>query len=296
MTTATDTTALLPDATRVRSVRLGVRNIERSLAWYDRWFGLGAHALDEQGILGLAPVGGTTVLELVEHAGADPFDARHTGLFHFALRVPERVDLAHWLAHAAQQGLALSGAADHVVSEAIYLTDPDGHGIEIYWDRPRASWEGHLDRMTTLPLDINGLFAELDSLSISSSSARVPPETVMGHVHLQVADLPSTITFLRDVVGFALVLRFGRQAAFFSVAGYHHHVGANTWASRGAGPAPASMVHLEQATFGVPDTDTLAALAARARTAGVATNEDDDVVRLVDPSGTPLVFRIDTSA
>lgn len=296
MTTPAETTALLPDATRVRSVRLGVRNVEQSLAWYDRWFGLGAHALDEQGLLGLAPVGGTTVLELVEHAGADPFDARHTGLFHFALRVPERVDLAHWLAHAAQQGLTLSGAADHVVSEAIYLTDPDGHGIEIYWDRPRRLWEGHLDRMTTLPLDINDLFAELDSLSISSSSARVPPETQMGHLHLQVADLPSTIAFFRDVVGFALVLRLGRQAAFFSAGGYHHHLGANTWASRGAGPAPASMVRLEQASFGVPGPDALAALAQRARAAGVATDAGDDTVRLVDPSGMPLVFRTDTSA
>ena len=223
----------LPDTTHLASVRVGVGDLERSLAWYDRWFGLVAHALDEHGVLGLAPVGGRVILELVERPGVQPFGGRHTGLYHFALRVPERVDLARWLAYAAQQQLPLVGAADHFVSEAIYLTDPDGHGIEIYWDRPRSTWEGQVRLMTTASLDINDLFSELETLAISSGSARVPPETVMGHVHLQVADIDSTVAFLRDVVGFEVMARLGRQAAFLATGGYHHDIGANTWSSRG---------------------------------------------------------------
>ena len=288
--------SLLPDATRVRSVRLGVRDIERSLAWYDRWFGLAAHALDEQGVLGLAPIGGEVVLELVERRGAEPFDGRHTGLFHFALRVPERADLARWLAHAAQQQLTLAGAADHFVSEAIYLTDPDGHGIEIYWDRPRRDWEGRVAEMTTAPLDINGLFGALETLAISSGTARVPPTTELGHVHLQVSDIAATIPFFRDVVGRELMLEFGAQAAFFSAGGYHHHVGANTWASRGAGPAPDTMVHLENATFWLPDPAGLDGVRARAAAAGIPVAEHPNGLALRDPSGTTLVFRADEDA
>ena len=290
------TPSLLPDVTRVRSVRLGVSDIERSLAWYDRWFGLAAHALDEQGVLGLAPIGGQVIVELVEQRGAEPFDGRHTGLFHFALRVPERSDLARWLAHAAQQQLALSGAADHFVSEAIYLTDPDGHGIEIYWDRPRRDWEGRVTEMTTAPLDINALFGELETLAISSGTARVPPTTELGHVHLQVSDIADTIAFFRDVLGFELVLEFGAQAAFFSAGGYHHHVGANTWSSRGARPAPDTMVHLENATFSLPDPADLDGLRARAAAAGVPVAEHPAGIALRDPSGTTLVFRVDEVA
>jgi catechol 2,3-dioxygenase len=284
---------VLPDTTHVASVRVGVRDLERSLAWYDRWFGLVAHALDEHGVLGLAPVGGRVVLELVERPAVEPFGGRHTGLFHFALRVPERVDLARWLAFAAQQQLALAGAADHFVSEAIYLTDPDGHGIEIYWDRPRATWEGQVHLMTTASLDINDLFGELETLAISSGSARVPPGTTMGHVHLQVADIDSTVTFLRDVVGFELMASLGRQAVFLATGGYHHDIGANVWSSRGAPPAPDTMAHLERVTFAVPDQTALDALRARAGSAGLVCGDNPQEIVLSDPSANRLIFTID---
>ena len=284
----------LPDTTHLASVRVGVGDLERSLAWYDRWFGLVAHALDEHGVLGLAPVGGRVILELVERPGVQPFGGRHTGLYHFALRVPERVDLARWLAYAAQQQLPLVGAADHFVSEAIYLTDPDGHGIEIYWDRPRSTWEGQVHLMTTASLDINDLFSELETLAISSGSARVPPETVMGHVHLQVADLDSTVAFLRDVVGFELMARLGRQAAFLATGGYHHDIGANTWSSRGAPPAPDTMAHLERVTFAVPDQAALDGLRERAGGAGLACGGDPHEIVLSDPSANRIIFHMES--
>jgi catechol 2,3-dioxygenase len=288
--TAHSSPRTLPDATHVASVRLSVANIERSMAWYDRWFGLVAHRLDDAGVVGLAPAGGAVLLELIERPGVEPFGGHHTGLFHFAIRVPDRVDLARWLAHAAQQQLPLNGAADHFVSEAVYLTDPDGHGIEIYWDRPRELWEGRVDRMTTDPLDINDLFAELDSLSISSETARIPTTTDMGHVHLQVADLEESVAFLRDVVGFDLMVQLGREAGFLSTGGYHHDIGVNTWSSRGGAPASEAMARLENVTFALPDHDALSALAARASAAGIAVVERPSGIAIVDPSGATLVF------
>jgi len=284
----------LPDTTHLASVRVGVRDLERSLAWYDRWFGLVAHALDEHGVLGLAPVGGRVILELVERPGVERFGGHHTGLYHFALRVPERVDLARWLAHAAQQQLPLVGAADHFVSEAIYLTDPDGHGIEIYWDRPRSTWEGQVHLMTNAGLDINDLFGELETLAISSGSARLPPETVMGHVHLQVAELDGTIAFLRDVVGFELMASLGRHAVFLSTGGYHHDIGANTWSSRGAPPAPDTMAHLEHVTFAVPDRAALDGLRERAAQAGLTCGGDPLEVVLSDPSSNRFIFHTES--
>ncbi len=286
----------LPDTTHLASVRVGVGDLERSLAWYDRWFGLVAHALDEHGVLGLAPVGGRVILELVERPGVQPFGGRHTGLYHFALRVPERVDLARWLAYAAQQQLRLVGAADHFVSEAIYLTDPDGHGIEIYWDRPRSTWEGQVRLMTTASLDINDLFSELETLAISSGSARVPPETLMGHVHLQVADIDSTVAFLRDVVGFEVMARLGRQAAFLATGGYHHDIGANTWSSRAAPPAPDTMAHLERVAFAVPDQAALDGLHERAGGAGLACGDDPHEIVLTDPSANRLIFHMESQS
>jgi catechol 2,3-dioxygenase len=288
-------TALLPAETHVGSVRLGVSDLQRSLTWYDQWFGLAAHEIDQPGAVGLAPVGGNVVLELVERPGVQPFGGHHTGLYHYALRVPTRGALARWLAYAAQNQLPLVGAADHFVSEAIYLTDPDGHSIEIYWDRPRSTWEGQIQLMTTASLDINDLFSELDTLSVSHEAARVPAATDMGHVHLQVADVDATVAFLRDVLGFELMLSFGRQAVFMATGGYHHDVGANTWASRGAQPAPDNVAHLEGVMFSVPSADDIAGLRARVGAAGLRSSGDEHHIALLDPSGNPLSFTVDTS-
>src|SRR5262249_46662211 len=153
---------------------------------------------------------------------------QNTGLFHFALLVPERPALARWLAHAVRDRVALTGLSDHRVSEAIYLRDPDYHGIEIYAYPPREQWAGHVPGvMTTLPLAVGRLLAELDDPA--PPFERLADGTRMGHVHLQVSDVPETIDFYRDVLGFDLVASVGGQAAFLSAGGYHHHLGANTW-------------------------------------------------------------------
>jgi catechol 2,3-dioxygenase len=234
-------------------------------------------------------VGGRELLELVEEPGAKPSDG-HTGLYHFALLVPERADLARWLAHAARDRVALTGLSDHFVSEALYLRDPDGHGIEIYWDRPREVWEGQVaDRMTTLPLDVDDLLGTIAGAE-DAPFERLADGTTMGHVHLKVAEIDSTVAFYRDVLGFALMAALGPMAAFLSAGGYHHHLGANVWESRGADPPPPGSAALRHATIVLPDGDELDRVLGRVENAGIATTESDHGPLIRDPSGNGLVL------
>src|SRR5918999_2141713 len=230
-------------------VELTVADLGRSLDYYRTAIGL--DVLEQEN--GRASLGGDTeLLVLDEVPGAQPAP-RNTGLFHFALLVPERRALARWLAHALREQVPLTGASDHFVSEAIYLRDPDAHGIEIYADRPRQVWDGQVGRMTTEPLDLEDLLGELDDPESADFEA-LSGGTVMGHVHLQVADIPETVRFYRDVLGFDLMVAMGSQAAFLSAGGYHHHLGANTWQSAGASAPPPGTAALRQATFVLPSS------------------------------------------
>jgi catechol 2,3-dioxygenase len=270
----------------VGAVHLTVSDLARSLAYYRDAIGLGV--LETGGGRASLGAGDRELLVLVEQPGARPARG-HTGLYHFALLLAERADLARWLAHAARERVALTGLADHFVSEALYLDDPDGHGIEIYWDRPREVWEGQgATRITTLPLDVDGLLGELDDPRTEPFDG-LTSRTVMGHVHLKVADIAQTVAFYRDVLGFALMAQMGSQAAFLSAGGYHHHLGANTWESRGAGPPPPGRATLRHATIVLPDAAEHDRVLARADGAGrVEEGPDGPVLR--DPSGNALVL------
>src|SRR3954453_6635019 len=173
--------AAIPAATRVGAVHLSVSDLGRSTDYYETAIGLRVHRRDgDRAALG---TGGEDLLVLREEPGARPA-AGYSGLYHFALLVPERAGPARWLAHAAREEVPLVGMSDHFVSEAIYLSDPDAHGIEIYWDRPRAVWEGQVaERMTTLPLDVQSLVGELGDAATAGFDG-LAGGTVMGHVHL----------------------------------------------------------------------------------------------------------------
>ena len=252
---------------------------------------VGLDVLERDGAKASLGAGGLELLHLVEQPGARP-GTGFTGLYHFALLVPKRADLARWLAHAARDRVSLVGLSDHFVSEAIYLADPDDHGIEIYWDRPRDVWEGKVAaRLTTLPLDVDALLGELDDPAAASFDG-LPDGTVMGHVHLRVADIPATVGFYRDVLGLDLMARLGRQAAFLSAGGYHHHIGANTWESAGAPPAPEGTARLRRTTLLLPDLASRDRLAAQAARTGFAVERQDDSVGLTDPSGNPLALTV----
>ena len=270
-------------ATTLGAVHLTVSDVDVSLAYYREAVGL--ELLERYGGSARVGAGGSELLVLVEERGARPAHG-HTGLYHFALLLPERVDLARWLAHAARESVALTGLSDHFVSEAIYLRDPDGHGIEIYCDRPREVWEGQVGRrLTSMPLDAGSLLDELADPQ-SEPFDGLPAGTVMGHVHLKVAAIPETVAFYRDVLGFALMAQLGSQAAFLAAGGYHHHIGANTWESAGATPPPPGTAALRHATILLPDAAERDRVLARVAENGY--DIADATVR--DPSGNALAF------
>jgi catechol 2,3-dioxygenase len=266
-------------------VELTVSDLDRSLDYYRRSIGL---AVREEGP-GRASLGGDSeLLVLHEVPGAQPAP-RNTGLFHFALLVPERRDLAAWLAHAVREQVPMTGVSDHFVSEALYLRDPDGHGIEIYADRPRELWEGQVGRMTTEPLDLEGLLGELEDPEREPFDG-LPAGTVMGHVHLQVAEIPETLIFYRDLLGFDLTATYGGQAVFLSAGGYHHHVGANTWASAGASPPPEGSASLRRATVVLPDAESRDEAGRRVAETGQQPEDTSEGPVIRDPSGNRLLL------
>jgi catechol 2,3-dioxygenase len=265
----------LPPTTAMGRVDLSVADLERSLDYYRHSIGL--DVLSENGGEATLGVGPTELLRLSEEPGARPADG-YSGLFHFALLVPERVDLGRWLAHAGRERVQLTGASDHFVSEALYLRDPDHHGIEIYADRPREQWEGQVGRMGTWPLDLDDLLSAVPG-DEAAEFASLPDGTTMGHVHLRVADVDETVRFYRDLLGFDLMAQLGPQAAFLSAGGYHHHLGGNTWESLGAAQAPEGTARLRSFTIVLPDDASLAEVSAR-----VGGTETED------PSGNRLLL------
>jgi catechol 2,3-dioxygenase len=288
---AASTDAKLSPLTSLGAVHLTVSDLERSISYYRDAVGLEAvEHRDGRVSLGRD---GRVLIVLVEEMGARSASG-YTGLYHFALLVPQRTDLARWLAHAARDRVPLVGLSDHFVSEALYLADPDGHGIEIYWDRPREYWEGQVAaRMTTLPLDVDDLFGELADPEAEPFDG-LASDTVMGHVHLKVADIPKTIGFYRDVLGFALMAQLGSQAAFLSAGGYHHHIGANAWESAGAGPPPPATASLRHATIVLPSEDERERILRRVQLTGKRTEETDDGQLVSDPSGNRLLLRAES--
>jgi catechol 2,3-dioxygenase len=283
----------LSASTRLGPVHLTVAVLQRSIDYYVNAVGL--ELLERSNGSASLGVSERQLLFLVEERGARS-SYGYTGLYHFALLVPERAALARWLVHAARARIPLVGLSDHFVSEAIYLADPDGHGIEIYWDRPRQAWEGQVGaRMTTLPLDVESLLGELAD-PFAEPFRALPPETVMGHVHLKVAAIPDTVAFYRDALGFALMAQLGAQAAFLSAGGYHHHIGANTWESASANAAPPGTAALRHATIVLADADEVERTRRRLEQHGHAVHASRAGVSVRDPSGNALLLTVGEAA
>jgi catechol 2,3-dioxygenase len=277
--------AIAPE-THMGTVELSVADLERTLEYWQRVVGLRVLAREN----GAASLGADTELvRFVEEPGVRPVEG-HTGLFHVALLVPDRPNLACWLAHAARDGVRLEGLSDHYVSEAIYLRDPDRHGIEIYADRARNVWEGKVNQvMTTQPIDVEDLLGELDDPATEPFD-RLPDGTTVGHTHLRVADIAATVDFYRDVLGMDVTAQLGSAAAFLSAGGYHHHVGANTWESRGAGPAGEGFATLRHAAIVLPDADERDRVAGRVADSGREPEARDDGILVRDPSQNALLL------
>jgi catechol 2,3-dioxygenase len=275
--------------TALGTVRLTVSDLDRSRAFYERAIGLKATERDD-GTLALGVDDDPALIEVRGDSAAVRLNRRAPGLYHLAMLVPTRTDLAFALARLAMARWPLDGASDHLVSEALYLSDPDGNGIEIYRDRPRAEWpraNGQL-QMSTLPLDLDDVLGELRAATGPQEQA--PAGTRIGHVHLQVSDLPAAEAFYHGVLGFDVTVRGYPGALFVSAGGYHHHIGLNTWHSAGATPAPAGSIGLRSFTAALPDSAGLDAVAARIKAAGVPQERRPDGILVRDPFQNALLL------
>lgn len=280
----------LPDGTRLGPVRLQVADLERSVRYYEAVLGLrevGRSGHDVE----LAAHGDDRVLvELHGHPGAGAA-GRHPqlGLYHFAILLPDRPSLGRFVQHLAQIG-ARAGAADHLVSEAFYLQDPDGLGIEVYADRPREQWRrvGRELMMATDPIDVQGLVAAAGDTQWTG----MPAGTVIGHLHLHVGDLKAASDFYAEGLGFdRMVMRYP-GALFLGAGGYHHHLGTNTWAGPAARPAADDDARLLQWTVELPDAEQVRAAGDSIAAAGYPVEHlGNDEVLARDPWGTALVLR-----
>ncbi len=274
----TDDDPTLPADTAVGRVALCVADLDRLVDFYRSVIGLDVQSrLPDHATLG---AGGTALLEL-HHAPDAPARGRTAaGLFHTAFRVPSREALGDALVRVESRW-QLAGASDHLVSEALYLSDPEGNGVEVYCDRPRAEWPTREDRveMDTLRLDLGPL------REAAGDPERVHEGTDVGHVHLEVTDLSAARQFYVDALGLGLRQEWD-SASFVAAGGYHHHVGLNTWNGQST---PAGDRGLEWFELRVPDDGAFAAV--RERLADWDVRETDDGIALADPDGIGLRVR-----
>lgn len=278
---------MIDPGTRIGAVHLTISDLRRSVRFYEAHLGFVVQRrADRTAWLG---AGGPDLLILSQSETA-PRVRGTTGLYHFAILVPSRADLSRSLRRLVDADTVMQGAADHGVSEAVYLTDEDGNGIEIYRDRPRAEWPvvgGHL-HMGADPLDLDALLAEAGGADSGGGLAR---GTVIGHVHLHVSRLADAEAFYVGLLGFELMQRYGPSALFVSAGGYHHHIGLNTWAGVGAPPPPPGAIGLRHFDVTLPNEPALAAVVERLRAAGVPSEPVEGGLLIHDPAKNAILLK-----
>ena len=280
-------TPVLPATLRLGPVHLTVTDLDRSVVFYRDNIGLELH--NREGSVAAMGAGDEDLLFLYEEPGARRA-GRHAGLYHFALLHSSREELARTALRLAATRTRIQGASDHGISEAIYLPDPDGNGIELAADRPREAWPDLSNPgwdSGPEPLDMDGLLA---SIAGEEPGPEIDRGLTVGHVHLHVGDLQRGLDFYRDILGFELMTFLPGAAAFVAAGGYHHHLGFNVWRGQGVPPAPEGGVGLRHWTVVLDDADAVAEVAGRALEAGTEVEErgDDFVVR--DPWGIAVLF------
>ncbi|MBZ0303348.1 MAG: VOC family protein [Anaerolineae bacterium] len=274
--------AAIHPATHMGPVTLAVSDLARSVDFYTRV--LGMTTLEQVASRATVGAGHTPLLHLQEIPGAQPQPQYSTGLYHVAILVPTRADLGRVILSLARYQYPIGGFGDHYVSEAMYLDDPDGNGLEIYRDRPRDSWrwQGSKVVMGTDPVDVDAVIASVEDPDAPFTG--MPEGTTIGHMHLRVGDIPQARAFYAGVLGFDVVADMA-SALFVSAGGYHHHIGMNIWHSRRAPQPPADSVGLRQFTILVADEAARDQVATRLDAAGVAFTRADSALLFDDPWG-----------
>ena len=294
MTSTTSSTAAtvapaLPAALRLGAVHLTVSHLDRSVAFYQDAIGLRVRRQDEvSAVLG---TDSADLVVLVEDPAARPA-GRHAGLYHFALLFPDRLSLSQALRRLAVTRTPIEGAADHGVSEAIYLPDPDGNGIELYADRPRDEWPPPSSPdtkvgMFTIALDLDDVLALSHDQELPRHAA---DGLVLGHMHLHVGDVQEALGFYGGVIGLETMAFLG-SAAFVAAGGYHHHLGLNVWRGQGVGPAPGHTVGVREWEVVLPTAEDVATVRARVEAAGAPVEDRDGGFLTRDPWQIAVSFR-----
>jgi catechol 2,3-dioxygenase len=270
----------------IGTVGLIARDLDKLAGYYQNLLGL--TVLERTPTVAKLGVNGVTLLDIEQRSNAKPDDQRTAGLYHTAFLMPTRQDHARWILHIAKNRVPITGASDHGVSEAFYLDDPEGNGIEVYNDRPQEQWlrQDGLIVMPTKQLDVEAMLREVEP---TATYPAAPEGLRIGHIHLRVGNVEQAEQFYRGAVGLDLTRRRG-GATFMSSGGYHHHVGANVWHSDGAGPRDQDRAGLAWFSMEAADRAALDATAARLKAAGAAVTDAPGGIEAADPWGTRVRF------
>jgi catechol 2,3-dioxygenase len=258
----------IPDNTKIQSVDIKVNDLGRSLEFYNEFIGLKIVETAGKSVYLSANGGNPYLLGLHEDRDAVKEPRGTTGLFHTAIRLPNRKELARVFLRLFERKVKFQGFSDHIVSEAIYLADPEGNGLELYADRPRAEWKYKMGQveMDTLPLNLNVITDELDDRDVWNG---IHEDTDIGHIHLKVSDLHKAQEIYSMVLGFNITNSIYPGALFFGAGGYHHHIGANTWFTKNGKPASDNSAGLTGFTINMPDEKYLETVKSRAEESGI---------------------------
>jgi catechol 2,3-dioxygenase len=272
---------------RIGAIGLVARDRDRLAAFYRDLLGL--TVLERTDRVTRLGTGAVPLIDIEHRPDAKPDDRATAGLYHTAFLMPTRADHARWILHIARNRVPISGASDHGVSEAFYLDDPEGNGIEVYNDRPAERWrrENGLIVMPTKALDVEAILQEIDPATSAYSSS--PEGLRIGHIHLRVGDVTQAETYYRGAIGLDLTRRRG-GATFMSSGGYHHHVGANVWHSEGAGSRDRDRAGLSWFAVEAADASTLDAVGARLKASNAPVTTFGDGIESADPWGTRIRF------
>ncbi|MBX9828594.1 MAG: VOC family protein [Xanthobacteraceae bacterium] len=272
---------------RIGAVGLIARDLDRLTNYYRDLLGL--TVMERTASIARLGTGGVTLLEIEHRPDARPDDPSTAGLYHTAFLMPTRADHARWIAHIAKNRVPITGASDHGVSEAFYLDDPEGNGIEVYNDRPRErwTWQNGLVVMQTKQLDIEAILDEIDRATATYPAA--PEGLRIGHIHLRVGSIEQAEEFYRGPIGLELTRRRG-GATFMSSGGYHHHVGANVWHSDRAGARDQNRAGLAWFSMELAEPGAVEAMAGRLRAANAPVAASPDGIETADPWGTRIRF------